>query len=35
MKLAEGLDHTRWGRLVRRWIREELVPEHGPRDHAD
>lgn len=28
--MAEGMDHSRWGRQVRAWVREVLVPLHRP-----
>lgn len=28
LRLAEGMDHSRWGREFRAWVRDELAPRH-------
>jgi Uma2 family endonuclease len=28
--LGDGMDHSRWGKLVRAWVREVLVPRYQP-----
>ena len=28
LRLAEGMDHSRWGREFRAWVRDELAPRY-------